>query len=730
MTSKTVQYRKNTGLLGSHQQLTLLLLGSACLSGPALSAPDTGEDKKTASAEQTAQVEQIEETVITAGARRQSVDQLVVPAQVLDQEALARQSGNTLGAILQNTPGVANASFGPGVGRPVLRGMSGNRVRTLVNGQDSSDLSAMSSDHAPMADPVNAEQIEIIQGPNTLLYGGGAIGGLVNVVNTRIFEKPFSGIEGTVTSTYSSVDNGVQATGLLNAGWGNWVLHLEGFGRQSDDYRVGNNDDFGDKVASSDVKGSGGNIAFSWVDESIGYAGLSASLLNYDYGIPNPDGVDARVKPTQWRYEFRSAFYDIAPGIQTFSNELAYTDYEHVEGTDGVDEGLFQQKTWDFRSILTHTPVGVWQGRGGLHITHKDLAVCHDHEGCPRIPDWNHLPWDGSQGDNLTPFQGYLFSHDSPMPLTKTLDVGVFAVESAEWDRYQLEVGARLDHRTITANPSPIRPASRQAEDYYNDKTFTGVSVNVGGGMNITDEHRLALSLARAQRAPDAEELYWNGEHHATFSFQLPNPDLKEETAYTANLSWYQTSDTLRNTTSVFYYRFEGFIYNELKGFKDPFHGDDVYQFEQRDAYFTGVEWQMDWMFAGTDAPWSLDVFADYVRARLTQAPVGESHNLPRIPPASAGLAINYDDGTWFGRIDTRTFAKQTQAGANETTTDGYTTLNAQVRFQQDVNTLTYWLSLKGTNLTNKFALNHVSYLKRYAPVQGRSLAFEVGLNF
>lgn len=672
----------------------------------------------------------VEEVVITATALQRSVEQSVQPATVIDKKALSQQTGNSLGAVLANTPGVSNASFGAGVGRPVLRGLSDSRVRTLVNGQDSADISAMSPDHAAMVDPVNAEQIEIIQGPNTLLYGGGAIGGLVNVVNQRIFEKPFEGVEGTITSQYSSVDDGRQATALLNAGWGNWILHLEGFGRQTDDYRVGDNHGFGDRTRNSDVIGSGGNLALSWADESLGFAGVSISQLNYDYGIPNPDGEDIRVQPEQWRYEFHSAFYDIAPGIARWSNELAYSDYHHRELEDGTPVGRFEQKNWDFRSILTHSTIGNWQGSVGIHVNHEDLAVCHSHDGCPAIPDWSHLPWDGSQGDNLVNYEGFLFSDDSPMPLTQTADIGVFAIETADWQNYQLELGARIDQRFISLDPSPIRPANRQANSEYRDKRFTGVSINAAGGVRLDDQNRLTLNLAHAQRAPDAEQLFWNGEHEATLSYQLPNPDLREETAYTANLTWHQGNDVLSNTTSLFYYRFDGFIYNELKPFVDPFHGDDVYRFEQRDAYFTGAEWQMQWAMLGAKSPWSMDIFADFVRARLLRAPAGQTSNVPRIPPASAGAGINYDGANWFARMDVRTFAKQTQAGANETTTNGYTTLNAQVRFQPITSNIDYWVGLKGTNLTNQFGQNHVSYLKRYAPIQGRNFVIEIGMNF
>ena len=669
----------------------------------------------------------MEETVVTSTASETSLQDVVQPVQVLDGKALQQQSGNTLGAVLANTPGVANASFGAGVGRPMLRGLGGNRVRVMENGSDAADVSAMSSDHSAMVDPVNADQVEIIQGPGTLLYGGGAIGGIVNVVTERIHNQAVDGISGRVTVQASTVDDGRQLTAMMDAGGGQWVLHMEGFKRSADDYAAGSEDDFADTVFNSDVDGNGGNLALSWIAGDKGYAGISFSRLDYDYAVPNDEGENARVKPEQNRLELETGWYDLLPGIEEWITELAFTDYQHEETDDDFVEGLFEQQALELKTRFSHAEVAGFSGTFGVHLVHKALDVCHDHAGCSDIPDYDYLGWDGSQGVNLVLVDDYLFSHDTPIPLTETDDIGVFWVENREWQYGMLEMGLRLDQRTITADPANIRPASRQAADYYADKDFDLVSVNLGATWRLSETHQLGLSLASAQRAPDAEELYWNGNHHATFSYQLDNPTLHEETARTANLNWRYQADNMLSSVNVFYYDFDDYIYNAPLAITDPFHGDPVYRHEQADAVFSGMDFSLNRDLGASQSGWLLDLFGDYVRARLTH---GDNRNLPRIPPASLGAGISWQDDVMLVRLDTRYYAKQTDVAENETETDGYQTVNLQVRRESAWQQQRLWFSAKLNNMTNEFGQNHVSYLKRVAPVPGRNLVLEVGMEF
>ncbi|MCD8533032.1 MAG: TonB-dependent receptor plug domain-containing protein [Saccharospirillaceae bacterium] len=307
------------------------------------------------------------DTVVVSSAGQDSVYDIAQPVTVLDKNAINANPGATLGTLLEGTPGISNASFGPGVGRPVLRGMSGSRVKILQNGSDSADLSAMSSDHSPMAEATSAEQIEIIHGPATLLYGGGAIGGVVNLIDRRIHEQPLAGLHGQVSSTLSSVDNGHNLNALLDSGQGNWVLHLDGFQRSAGDYSSGsrneNTAEFNrGRIANSDSKGQGGAVALSWADGEEGFAGITLSTLEYDYGVPNTDGEEYRVKPSQTRLDVKGGWRpdsdSLLGWVEEWRSELSFNDYQHDETDGALVVGLFEQQTTELQSRIRHRNVG------------------------------------------------------------------------------------------------------------------------------------------------------------------------------------------------------------------------------------------------------------------------------------------------------------------------------------------------------------------------------------
>ncbi len=677
------------------------------------------------------------DTVVVSSAGQNSVYDVAQPVTVLDKNAVNANPGATLGTLLEGTPGISNASFGPGVGRPVLRGMSGSRVKILQNGSNSADLSAMSSDHSPMAEATSAEQIEIVHGPATLLYGGGAIGGVVNLIDRRIHEQPLTGVHGQVGSTISTVDNGHNLNALLDSGQGNWVLHLDGFQRSAGDYSSGSgNSSAGQnqgRIANSDSKGQGGALALSWADGKQGFAGITLSTLEYDYGVPNTDGTDFRVKPSQTRLDIKGGWRPHSDGlfgwIEEWRSELSVNDYQHDETDGALVVGLFDQQTTELQSRIRHQNFGRWSGSIGIQVQQQKLALCHNHAGCSSIPAYPQLSWDGSMGPNFTALNSsdgtLLFAHDTPMPITTSLDSGVFIVEQRDWQHGTLELGARLDIRTIEADPDLIRPASRREQSYYDDKTFRPLTLSAAGTWVLAEEQRLALSLARVQRAPDAAELYWNGDHHATFSFQLDNPDLTVETAHSIDLNWLYAGRDNQLRVALYHYRFRDYIYNDLKSIRDPFHGDAVYRHEQADARFSGGEFS--WQHSLSQR-WSVELGADAVHARLTSGA-----DLPRTPPTSLLLALSWQHQNgqhqgWAAWVESRTVASQKRTAANEDPSDGYTLLNASLTYHQPLAYSKLLWRLAASNLTDQYALNHVSYLKHAAPLAGRNV--QLGLNW
>ncbi len=664
--------------------------------------------------------EVLEEVIITNEASSHH-EGLTEDSHTLNQDMISRQTADTLGELLINTPGVANASFGQGVGRPMLRGLAGTQVGIFSNGIQVQDVSASSPDHATMVDPSDASRIEIIHGPEALFYGGGYSGGVINIVKHHIHESPLPKNQGSLSTALSSNNQGKQVKGNLDLGMDNWILHLEGFGRKNEDYTSGKG-----KISNSDNKGAGGNIALSYADNDRGFIGASVSQLDYDYAVPNPHNHDLRIKPKSTDVNVRSEYRFTDSPISSWSNILAYTDYSHKEFEDGEAEAYFKKQSAQIKSWFDHEIIDGMTGSIGMDIEYQSNALCHSHDGCDRIPRYNQ-PWNGSKGDHFHTEDGYDFSHGTPMPETKTTDYGLFLIETLPWAQGTIRAGLRGGYRQITSNPVNIELDNRQSRHYYTDKDFSTLNASVQGAWQLNDSNTLNLTLSHNERAPEAEELFYNGEHHATSSYQLDNPNLDTEKSNTINIAWHLNHDRIATTFSLFYTDFDSFIYNARLPFTDPDHGNPVYRHAQAGATFTGAEFSIDTKPFEQFSAFGLNFFADIVRAQLKE---GTNKNLPRIPPASLGLAAVYQTDNLLLQSDIRSYLAQDNVADNETKTPRYSTFNLQGRYDQKLGKYTGWLALKGNNLTNQYGENAVSYLKRYAPVMGRNIVFEVGIKF
>jgi iron complex outermembrane receptor protein len=673
-------------------------------------------------------VHELQRQIVTAS--DQPLHEVVQPIKVLDEEALQQASGSTLGEMLESLPGISNASFGSGVGRPVIRGMSGNRVKVAVNGNDAADVSAMSNDHAPMAEAVNAKQVEIIYGPGTLLFGSGAIGGVINMVDARIHKTPLldengqAKVEAQINQRLSSVDAGFETSASLDAGFGkNWVFHLDGFVRESENY-----DSPEGEVLNTQTKAKGFSSGISHVREN-GHSALAVSVLDYEYGVPNEDNEMAGVKPSQVRLDGEHEHIINGKLLESFKVQLSVNDYSHDETDNGDVVGYFEKENIEFKTVFTLNHDWISQSKVGIHLNHQALALCHDHDGCEGgVPNYSYLSWDGSKGTNFTQVndsEGNMieFAHDTPMPLSDTLDVAGFWIFSGDWAYGKKEFAIRADQRNIQLDPVSIRPASREDQAYYDDYRFLALTASAGWTW-LTDSQKYGLSIARTERAPQADEMFWNGDHHATFSYQLDNPDLEKETAYTLDVTWQYFSQDYQLDAAAYYYDFDGYIYNQLLSVVDPFHGNDVYQFIQEDAYITGFElsgqYQLTQLLMATAS-------LDKVTGRLK---AGSNKNLPRTPPMSALLGLAWQQNAWLAKANIRFYAKQDQVGENEQATDSYETLNIFVGYEFAFNDVELDVHLKGNNLTDELGRNHVSYLKEISPVAGRNFSLDMRLSF
>lgn len=668
----------------------------------------------------------IEEVVVTEQAPPPSS----LSSPLLDEEALRGNRGSALGELLEDLPGVSNGSFGQGVARPIVRGLSGNRVQILSNGSDTADLSAMSSDHAPMADIAAADSVQLIRGPSALRYGNSVLGGVVNVQSGRIHEDAYEGLGGRLTAGYATNHQQSTLIGLLDAGDGTNAIHLDAFKRKSDNYHSGSGtgSQRSGEILNSDTESQGTGFGYSRRFER-GYTGVSLSHLSSDYAVPNEDNADARVKPIQRRYDFKSGVELDSEWLSYWQAQLAWSDYEHDETLDGQVDGLFLQTYGEAQTELTYALNSGWHGFFGLAYSQRYLELCHDHSGCPDIPDRSNDTWDGTQGSDFTVHHGYEFAHDTPMPLTTTKDAAIFLTGHkalrAHADRnMSIELGMRYQPRTISANPDSIRANFRRDENYYQDRKFKPLTLSAALDVDLTPNTYLIVTLSRQQRAPAADELYWNGDHHATFSFQLDNPDLRMETAHALEANWHGKIDKSQWQLAGYFYDYSGYIYNDLKTFTDPFHGNSVYRHEQEDARLAGLE--LGWEYSLTEQlVWKTQAATN--RGWLTD---NGGEQLPRMPSDNLSQRMEYRYNQGQLAAEWQYQAPQNRLGPAETATDGYYQINLVWHAQYQMLKQLLEVDLKVNNLTNRYGQQHVSWLKDYAPVMGRNISMEISAPF
>jgi iron complex outermembrane receptor protein len=677
----SVQYKVGSLLL----QATAIMAGALAIS--AAQAQDPGKNSV------------LPAVIITATPfeNRSELD-MTQPVSVLQGDDLRRKREASLGDTLSRELGVTSSSFGPAAGRPIIRGLDGPRIRTLENGIGTLDLSSVSPDHAVTAESLNASQIEILRGPATLLYGSGASGGVVNVVNRRVPDQLFSSPKGNfeVRGNTATAERSGAFNASASAGRTSWTM--DAFKRKTDDYhipgRANENDLDSPKgiVRNSAIDSEGASLGGSFIGER-GFAGVSVSHLKNKYGVPSPEGSKIDLKQT--RYNMAGELNDPLRGFEKLKVRLGYNDYKHneIENT-GEIATRFKNRGLESRIELLHTPVKKWQGVFGFQFQNRDFSA---------------------------------LGEEAVVPVTKSNSAGLFLVEERNWNRWRLELGGRIERATQDpqAGTSPSR-----AYNLYN--------VSAGTLWKFKDGYGLGMSATRGQRAPTTEELYTKGAHRGTATFQRGEGNLSSETTNNIDISLNKHVGAVRWKINVFHSWIDNYIFmrgvdvngdgiadrSDDRGIPDP-HGEFLVQnFVQTGARFYGAEAEA--IFTLKRDAMDLRLFADYVRGRLDNG-----GNVPRITPPRLGLELNQRMGPWTANISAIHVLRQSRVAEFETVTPGYTLVNVDASYR-------IWKTksgavnffLQGKNLLNEEMRVHTSFLKDFAPLAGRALVAGLRGNF
>jgi iron complex outermembrane receptor protein len=632
-------------------------------------------------------VKDLDSVVVTASPLRDTAAELSKPTDVLAGERLDENRAASLGETISSIPGVQSSNFGPGVGRPILRGLDGPRVEVLSGGMSSADVSTVSQDHSPAIEPFLADQIEVLKGPSTLLYGTGAIGGVVNVVDGRIPENAIEGgFSGRAEMRFSGGDqDGTTDMVRVDGGNDRFALHADAVYRNAKDYDTPEG-----RQANSfiDTKSGavGGSLLGDW-----GFVGVSASRFEDDYGNPGEAGDLANgergvyLQMRQDRYELKGGLNDPWGAGSGLRYSFGHTDYQHIE-FEGDEPGTTFDKTANEGRVEASYDAGNgWKGAVGLQGSDSTFAAVGE---------------------------------EAFVPETNTRELGVFGVARKSWDAFQLDLGARIDQ--VKSDP-----------DGLDNRDFKPLSLSIAGGWKIDEQWRLTASFDHSERAPAEEELFADGPHLATLAYEVGNADLDKEAANQLEVGLQYRSDFVDAKVSAYYNRFKDFVYLVDTGEQWYFDEEDEYlpirQWSQRDATFRGIEGEATFHLADNDnGRWDLRAFGDTVRATLADG----GGNVPRIAPSRLGAQLRWENNGWRASLGATRYDKQDKVAANETPTPGYTLVDAHAAYHFDSDRFGWELFVDGSNLTNQVARVHTSFLKDVVALPGRSFSAGVRVFF
>lgn len=656
---------------------------------------------------------EIDEIIVTGTPLYRSVDEAITGVSVLSGDELADRLASTIGETLKSEPGVSSTFFGAGASRPILRGQGGDRVRVLNNGIGSIDASSASPDHAVASEPAQAERIEVLRGAALLRYGSSGAGGVVNVIDGRIpTVLPEGGTDVAVRLGASTVDNGREIAISTDQALGNFVLHLDGTYKDTDDYDIPGfaesaafraaeeAENGGDQEEEEEAFGTLENSAtetksitggLSYIGER-GHIGIAVQRFETDYGIPgghHEEGEEGEedaeeeeeelvtIGLEQTRVDINGRL-NLDGFIETVQFFGGYADYEHNEFEGSEIGTVFTNEGYEIRTEAIQKEQAGWKGAYGVQIREREFSA---------------------------------IGAEAFVPPTQTNQYGIYTFQEKEIGNLHLEGAARYE-RTEQENA--------QSGEAIN---FDSFSVSAGGDIHITDALRMGGTVFRTERAPTTEELFSNGPHLATEQFELGDPNLGLETATGIETAFRYREEGRFLTLNMFYTDYSDYVFGQATGGVED--GLDVFQFTAQDASFKGFEVQ-----GGLDVATfgkfdvSVDGLVEYVRAKT------DTGNLPRIPPLSLLGGIEAESGQFTLRAELDYASEQNDIGEFETATEDYALTNLFVTWKTQVAEQPVRISGSVLNAFDEDARQHTSFLKDTVPLPGRNFRFSIGTQF
>lgn len=621
--------------------------------------------------------------VVTGALGARLGEQALRATNVVSGQELERKLGATIAATLRNEPGLATVSTGPATARPVIRGLGGDRILLLEDGERVGDLSAGSADHAVAIEAVTARQIEVVRGPAALLYGSNALGGVVNVIREEVPASLPDRVTGSVTLQGQSVNRGITAAGYATGAVGPIALRAEGSGRWADDLATPVGDLENTGVETYNLSAGAG-----WIGTG-GRAGGAYRYYESEYGIPGFEGGHAEGVTIRMRRHTARGQLRIESGLGPFESievDGGYSNYYHAEiehgGILGTEFGLLTA-TGDV--LARHAELGPFAaGAIGFQAQWHDYAA------------------GGSL--HITPSNEYALA--------------AFFLEELDFDPLRIQLGGRYDWRRVR----PAETGFVEEVGEVRTREFGSVSASLGALYDLGAGFGLGASVARAFRTPGANELFSEGPHLAVYSVEVGNPDLEEEIGLGLDVFLRVTRDRFKAELAAFRNAIDDFIYARNTGRVSPTLLP-IYQHDNADAVLSGVEGSAQW--SATDRV-VLDGTFSYVRGTITAT----DEPLPLIPPLNGRVGVRYQTQSFFVGAGWKGAASQDRIGEFETPTDGYHVFDASAGYRWVESGRIHSLTLRAENVTDTEYRDHLSRVKEIMPQAGRGFSLLYRLSF
>jgi iron complex outermembrane receptor protein len=614
-----------------------------------------------------------EVTVTASGSEETSFNSIQSVTSVGATE-IAEKNAISLGELLDNEPGIAKRSFGPGSARPVIRGFDGDRVLVLQDGMRIGSLGSQSGDHAEPIDPLAVDRIEVVKGPATLLYGSNGIGGVINAIGEH--NEAHEGVRGYLTGLGATNSYHSGGSGGIEFGTKKWSFWGGGGGQRAGDY-----DTPLGRVTNSFSRNGNATGGFGFFPEkkffSLDY--------HYDwrrYGIPyDPTDVGEVVNLKMRRHglHIRAGARDLDSYINGIDASIQYNDYQHQEVNSEANEveTTFRNKMFAYRSVFDQRRAGIYSGSFGFSGFYRDFKT---------------------------------IGEEALAPPTTQNNFAVYALQKLDFKRVVLQFGGRIEHNSY--QPETL-----------GDRSFTGFSGALGARVPLWEGGAFIANYSHSYRAPSLEELYNNGPHPGNSVFEVGNPNLRRERGDGIDLSIRHSTDKLRAELNYFYYRFRDFIFLAPTGEQDEEESLPIANYDQGDSRYTGVEARFD--FALHPNFW-INTGLDYVSAELTET----NTPLPRIPPLRGRIGFEALYKNFRVSPEVLMVRDQDRIFPLETRTAGYATFGLTASYTIAQQHLAQVISFNAFNLGDRLYRNHLSFFKEFAQVIGRGFRLTYTLRF